>query len=173
MTQDEIKNAIERNVKAVSLRPSIGQNTAVTRVRLTPGLTCEIEEGDWKLSAGMSAKYGGAGTAPSPGVLGRGALGSCLAVGYAMWAARLGVELTSLEVEVQADYDVRGELGVSSEVRPGYGAMRYVVTVSSPAPDSEVMRVLDTADRCSSWLDNIANPVSLSREVRILIPERT
>lgn len=28
-----------------------------------------------------------------------------------MWAARLGVPIDALEVAVQADYDVRGELG--------------------------------------------------------------
>jgi uncharacterized OsmC-like protein len=135
-------------------------------------LRCEVEDGEWKLSVGMSTKYGGDGQAPNPGVLGRGALGSCLAVGYAMWAARMGVELASLEVEVHADYDVRGELGVSPDVRPGYGAIRYVVTVSSPASEEDVMRVLDTADRCSSWVDNIANAVPVAREVRILAGER-
>lgn len=173
MNQSEIKHAIERNVKAVSLRPSVGRSTAVTRVRLKGGLRCEVEDGEWKISVGMSTKYGGDGEAPNPGVLGRGALGSCLAVGYAMWAARMGVELTSLEVEVQADYDVRGELGVSPDVRPGYGAIRYVVTVSSPASEEDVMRVLDTADRCSSWVDNIANAVPVAREVRVLAGERS
>jgi hypothetical protein len=76
------------------------QGTAVTRVRLVDGLACEIEEGAWKLVADMSPKSGGEGKGPNPGILGRGALGSCLAIGYAMWAARLGVPLTSLEVEV-------------------------------------------------------------------------
>ena len=108
----DIRTAIERNVKAVTLRPSVGQGTAVTRVRLGESLSCEITEGPWTLSAGMTGKYGGDGSAPNPGVLGRAAFGSCLAIGYAMWAARLGVSITSLEIDVQADYDVRGELGV-------------------------------------------------------------
>ncbi len=61
----------------------------------------------------MSQTAGGTSVGPSPGVLGRGALGSCLAIGCAMWAARLGVPIDALEVEVEADYDSRGELGVS------------------------------------------------------------
>jgi uncharacterized OsmC-like protein len=170
MAPEMIKAAIERSVKAVSLRPSVGQGTAVTRVRLTEGLRCDIREGAWTLSAGMTEKYGGDGLAPNPGVLGRAALGSCLAIGYAMWAARLGVPLTSLEVEIQADYDVRGELGVSLDVRPGYTSIRYVVSVSSDAPEADIMRVLDTADQCSSWRDNIAHPVDLRREVRLVAP---
>ena len=84
-----------------------------------------------------------------------------------MWAARLDVPITALDVEIHADYDVRGELGVDDDVRPGYTAMRYIVRVSSPAPEADVRRVIDTADRYSSWRDDIANPVPLARELHI------
>ncbi len=168
---DAIREALERNVRAVSLRPSVGQGTARTTVRLRDGLSCSIEDGPWRLEAGMSEKYGGANDAPNPGVLGRAAVGSCLAIGYAMWAARLGVPIDSLEVTVEADYDVRGELGVDEEVPPGYLAMRYLVTVESPAPESEVMRLLDTADRYSSWRDDIARGVPITREVQLMARE--
>ena len=168
MSQEDINTALERNVKAVTLRPSMGQGTALTKVRWREGLTCDVEEGPWKFVVGMTEKYGGSNEGPNPGVYGRAALGSCLAIGYMMWAARLGVPIRALEVEIQADYDVRGELGVEDSVRPGYQRMRYVVTVDSDAADEEVLRLLDTADRYSSWLDDLANPVPLEREVRIV-----
>ena len=166
MTHD-IKTALERNVKAVSLRPAVGQGTAVTVARLRDGLACDISDGPWTLTAGMSAKYGGTEAGPNPGVLGRGALAACLTLGYAMWAARLEVPIDDLHVEVHADYDVRGELGVDPAVRPGYLAMRYVVSVSSPASEETVRHLIDTADRHSSWRDDLANPVPLTRELRI------
>ena len=169
---EKIRVALERNLKAVSLRPAVGQGTAVTKVRFLPGLACEITEGPWKLVAGMTEKYGGTNAGPNPGIYGRTALGSCLALGYAMWAARLGVALDALEVEVQADYDVRGELGVADEVHPGYSEMRYVVRVESAAPEADVLRVLDTADRYSSYRDDFARAVPLVREVRITTPAR-
>lgn len=172
-TPDEIKTALERNVKAVSLRPSVGQGTALTRVRLGTDLCCEIEEGSWKLKAGMTEKYGGDGSAPNPGVLGRAAIGSCLAIGYAMWAARLQVPLTSLEVEIQADYDVRGELGASDDVRPGYGEIRYIVKVESDAPAEDVEKMLEIAERRSSWLDVVGNATPMRREVHITSPTRS
>lgn len=169
---DRIKQALERNAKAVSLRPSVGQGTAVTTARLGSGLTCHVTEGPWRLSVGMSEKSGGTNAGPNPGVLGRGALASCLAMGYGMWAARLGVPFEALEVEVQADYDTRGELGVSDDVRPGYSAMRYTVAVESSASEADVMRVLDTADRCSSYRDIFGNGVPLTRTVRLGAPQR-
>lgn len=167
MSSQDIRTAIERNVKAVSLRPAIGQGTAVTKVRLRDGLSCDIQEGPWTLVAGMTEKYGGTSDGPNPGVYGRAALGSCLAIGYAMWAARLDVPIESLEVEIQADYDVRGELGVSDDVRPGYTALRYIVHVTSPASRDAIDRWLDTADKYSSWRDNIANAVPLVAERRV------
>lgn len=169
---EKIRVAVERNVKAVSLRPSVGQGTATTKVRLRPGLACEVEEGAWRLVVGMTEKYGGTNAGPNPGVFGRTALGSCLAIGYAMWAARLGVPLDALEVEVQADYDVRGELGVADQVTPGYAEVRYVVTVESPASEADVLRMLDTADRYSSYRDVFARAVAVRREARITAPRR-
>ena len=167
MKDDVIKTAVQRSVKAVSLKPSVGQGTAVTKVRLRDGLACDIQDGSWTLAAGMTEKYGGTNEAPNPGVLGRAALGSCLAIGYAMWASRLGVPIESLEVEIQADYDVRGELGVADEVRPGYAEIRYVVSVTSSASEADIHKWLDTADRYSSWRDNLAAAVPLVCERRI------
>jgi uncharacterized OsmC-like protein len=171
MENEQIRAVIERNVKAVSLRPAVGQNTARTRVQLRPGLECEVTEGPWRLTVAMSEKSGGTNAGPNPGVLGRGALGSCLALGYAMWALRLGVPLDALEVEVEADYDSRGELGVSDDVAPGYTQVRYIVTVTSRAAEEDVRRVLDTADRYSPYRDVFARAHDVRREVRITVPQ--
>ena len=78
----DIKTIQERNIKALKLRPSIGQGTATTTVRVRSGVTCDIEDGGWKLVADEMPGDGGAGLGPDPGVLGRAGLGSCLAMGY-------------------------------------------------------------------------------------------
>ena len=171
-TTERIKTAFERNARAVELRPGVGQGTAVTRVRLEEGLRCTIEEGRWRLVADMGEKHGGANAGPNPGVLGRGALASCMVVGYAMWAARLGVPLDTLEVEVQADYDARGEYGVDDDVAPGYTRIRWIVTIESDASEADVMRVLETAEEHSPYLDLFRNPQDLRREVRVVSTRR-
>jgi uncharacterized OsmC-like protein len=166
---DKIKTVFERNAKALGLRPTIGQGTAVTKVRVVDGLTCEIEEGPWKLVADMGEKWGGNNTGPNPGVLGRAALGSCLAMSYAMWAAHLGVPLRRIEVEIQADYDTRGHYGVA-DVPAGYTQVRYLVTIESDAPESEIVSLLDEADAHTSYLDVFARPQPMRREVRVVVP---
>src|SRR3972149_10763729 len=93
----DLKTAIERNIKALKLRPSVGRGTATTTVKLRSGVTCDIEDGGWKLVADQGPGDGGDGLGPDPGVFGRAALGSCLAMGYAIWASQLDVTLASVE----------------------------------------------------------------------------
>jgi uncharacterized OsmC-like protein len=162
------KAALQRSLKLIEANPTIGRGTAVTKVTLHPGLACDVEDGPWKFSAGMTEKYGGSNAGPNPGVFGRAALGSCLAIGYGMWAARLDIPIRSLTVEVRARYDVRGEFAVDDSIRPGYLDIVYVVTVDTDAPDADIQRWLDAADAHSSLLDDFRNPVPVSREVRII-----
>ena len=168
--QKPIREALERSVKAVSLKPAIGQKTGRTKVRLRAGLQCDIEDGAFRLTAGAGPATGGTGEGPSPGALGRGALGSCLAIGYACWAARLGVPIDAIDVEVEADYDVRGELGLSDEVPPGYTEVRCTVIVTSGAPEADITRLVETAEKYSPYFDVFARETPVRRQLRIVEP---
>lgn len=168
---ERIRAAFERTERALRIAREAGRGTAVTKVRVTEGLTCEINDGAWSLVADFKEKAGGAGRGPDPGVLGRSALGSCIAIGYVLWAARLGVPITSVAVEVQADYDARGMYG-AGDVSPVYSEVRYIVFIESDAPQADVMRVLDTADRHSSYLNIFRGAVKVKREVRLTSPGR-
>jgi uncharacterized OsmC-like protein len=164
--QETIRKIVERNIELLALKPARGHLTRTTKARLVGGLRCEIEEGPWKLAADMPAKAGGEETAPTPGTFGRGALASCLAVGIAVWAARLGVPIDAVEVEVQADFDARGELGMG-DVQPGYGEVRYVVGIDSPASRQELDALVALAERHSPYLDIFARPMTLRRVLHV------
>ena len=103
---------------------------------------------------------------PTPGTLGRAALGSCVAMSYVLWAAKLGVAVTGLEVEVQADADARGMYGVD-EMPAGYTEVRYLVSLVSPAPHEDIIRLLDTAEAHSPYVDVFRRPQALRRIVHI------
>ncbi len=162
-----IREIAERNAKFLTLKPSRGHLTGVTKARIIGGLRCEIEEGPWKLAADMPVKAGGDDTAPTPGMLGRGALASCLAIGISIWAARLGVPIDALEVEVQADFDVRGELGVGEHIPPGYQEVRYMVSIDSPASQETLAELLETAERHSPYVDVYSRALTMRRVLRL------
>jgi|GEM_PF-6009700 len=69
--QEQLKNKFSRNVKLLNLKPKLGLGKAVSTIRITNGLTCEIKEGNWELKTDMAEQVGGSASAPSPGVLGR------------------------------------------------------------------------------------------------------
>jgi len=160
-----IRERFERVLKALTLRPSMGQTTAVNRVVLRDGLALEVEEGPWKLAVDMPETLGGRAAAPTPGVYGRAAFGSCLAIGYAQEAARMGVTLDRLEVEVQADMDSRGEMGVEG-IEPGYLEVRWIVTVETGASEEEVRKMLERAEVRSPYLSIFSRPHPARRELR-------
>jgi uncharacterized OsmC-like protein len=167
LTGEKIKTAYSRSVKALSLKPSLGLGTGISRARITDGLTCRITEGNYTLVADMPQQAGGNAAGPTPGVFGRAALGSCLAIGYMMQAAKMNLPVDALEVEVQADYD-DGALFGTSDVPPGYLEVRYVVTIESDASREKIQQVLDEADKHSPYLDVFSRGQKCIRSVNII-----
>ena len=163
---EHLKAAFERNAQTLTARPSRGQKNYRTTVRVHHGLTCEIADGPWRLTADLAHTAGGNEAGPTPGTLGRAALGSCVAMSYVLWAAKLGVAVTGLEVEVQADADARGLYGVD-EMPAGYTEVRYLVSLVSPAPHEDIIRLLDTAEAHSPYVDVFRRPQALRRIVHI------
>ena len=108
----------------------------------------------------------GEGSAPTPGVLGRGALGSCLAMGIVQWAARMNVPINRLEIEVEVDWDARGYLGLSEDIPPGYTGVRINVNIDSPAGEKETHEVIDAAVRHSSYVDVFRRANSVIVEIK-------
>lgn len=163
---ETIKAAFERNKRALELRPSIGQNTARTTIRVRNGTTCEIESGTKRLTCDVGVDAGGNDAGPGPGILERGALGSCLAIGYATWAAVLDIPVDRIEVEVESDYDARGQFGITGDA-PGFSELRYRVHIESPASEAAVEELIKKADNHSPVLDDFKRPVPVKREINI------
>lgn len=165
-TQEKLKKAFHRTTNAMQKKPSLGRLTCVSSTSIE-GLTCTISEGEWNLKADMPVQAGGNGDHPTPSVLGRAALGSCLAIGYMLRASVKGVPIRSLKVEIHADSDNSGLYG-NTEVLPGYHEVRYLIKIDSPATEEEILSILDEGDQFSPWLDNFRRPVSSHRSVEII-----
>jgi uncharacterized OsmC-like protein len=164
---ETIKEAFLRNQKAVKLRPSKGESTAVTKVRLYDGTTCEVEHKHWKFNVDIGKSEGGNDAGPGPGILERGALGSCLAIAYSQHAALMGVPIDSIEIDVESDFDARGMLAID-ERPPGFKELRYKVFIESPAGEEEIMKVIEKADKHSPVLDDFKRAISVKREVNLV-----
>jgi len=161
-----IKKAFERNRKAVELRPQIGKSNAVTKVRLFDGTTCEVEHKHWKFKVDIGKSEGGNDAGPGPGILERGALGSCLAIAYSQQAAVMEIPVDHIEVEVESRFDARGMLGIDDRP-PGFESLHYRVFIESPAEKEEILAVIENADRLSPVLDDFRRAIPVTSEISI------
>lgn len=166
-----IKEAFERNKKALQLRPSKAKSTATTKVRLFDGTTCEVEHKHWKFKVDIGEAEGGNDAGPGPGILERGALGSCLAIAYSQRAAVLGIPIDKIEVDVESDFDARGMLHITDDP-PGFDAIRYKVYIESPAPKGQIMQIIEDADKHSPVLDDFSRTIPVERQVTIKSTKR-
>ena len=105
--KDWVRQAFQRKKDLLERRPAAGMGTAETTARWQGGLHCTVEEGAWKLDIDMSPNSGGEGKGPNPGIIGRGALASCLLITLCNYAAQWDIELSDLQVKVEADYDAQ------------------------------------------------------------------
>ena len=149
--QEHIKNAFDRMQHVFGKRPAVALGSGVMSARLLDGLRCEAREADWRFTIDMPDEAGGTGAGPPPGVHGRAALASCLAIGYGICLARAGIAPKSLEVVVQADFDNRGLLGMA-DVYPGYLAVQHTLYIECDAPRDTVQAAVDQAQDCSPYL---------------------
>ena len=164
--QTHIKTHLQRITATLTQEPERGLGTAVSTTKITSGMACETREGEWTIRTDMPKGAGGSGSAPTPGVLGRAALGSCLAVGYVMWAAKLDVPIESIEVEIATDYDDGGLFG-TSDASPGYSEVRHTVRIQSDAPQEAILKVIEAGDKHSPLLDVFSNAQCCVKAVEI------
>lgn len=80
---------------------------------------------------------GGGDTGPNPVEQLLGALGNCLAVGYAANATAAGIEINDLSIELEGDLDLHTFLGLNPEGNAGYEAIRVKVNLDSSATEEQ------------------------------------
>ena len=115
----------------------------------------------------MPPAMGGAAAAPNPGWLLRGALASCTATVIAMRAAKLGVELHTLEVLVESESDTRGMLGMDDTISAGLAGIRTRVKIAGNAPPETLRDIVSWADAHSPVGCTVRHTVGCSLEVEV------
>jgi uncharacterized OsmC-like protein len=167
MTADtKIRDALARVETAFSKKPSLAHSTDRAVARVESGLKCVTRQGDYSTTMDMPAAMGGDGSAPSPGFLGRSAVSGCLAIGIKMTAARAGIPVDAVEVEIEMDWDDRGLLAMG-DAPAGCLGSRLRIAVDSPAPEEAVRAMVDDAMASSPWLLTFVEPQNVVTDIRI------
>lgn len=155
---NQIRDALVRAEKTVTLRPERGQRTYRNIASLTEGTLCHVEEGGRRLTMDVGKALGGNDDGPNPSMVLRSAVSGCVAIGIKQWAARHGIMIERIEVALETSIDARGQLGVCDEKTPGFEKSTLNILVVSTASKNEIERAIDLSIRYSPVLDAFVNP---------------
>ena len=111
----------------------------------------------FKVEGGHPKELLGTDEGPASVELLLASLGHCIASGWAVYGASMGVPIESLRLEVEGDIDLQGMLGLPEpgRVRPGYQAIRVTHYVKSNAPRDKLQQVKQMAEDLSPTKDSL------------------
>jgi uncharacterized OsmC-like protein len=144
MTDSPIAAALSNMSEALAANPEKARaKYAPATATLVGGLKCRvIGPSGQEIETDMSAAMGGGGSAPQPGWFFRASLAACCSTVVAAQAARLGINLSHLEVTVEGEGDNRGMLGLDDRISAGHSAIRTNVRIGAENATPEQLRAL-------------------------------
>jgi uncharacterized OsmC-like protein len=92
-------------------------------------------------------------------------LASCLTAGVASVAQNRGIQLRSVESTVEGHHDVRGILGVDSDVRNGFNDVKVTFKIDADASRQEIEALVAQSQKRSAVFDALTNPTDVTVEV--------
>lgn len=117
---------------------------------------------DFTIHADEPVELLGKNEAPNPQELLLAAMNACMTVGYVATAAAMGITLSSLQIRASGVLDLRGFLGLSDEVKPGYDSINYVVSLDGDGTPEQYQQIHDTVCKTSPNRWNVANAIQLN-----------
>ena len=89
-------------------------------------------------------------------------LASCLTAGIASVAQNRGIQLRSVESTVEGNHDIRGILGVDSDVRNGFNDIKVTFTIDADASRQEIEALVAQSQKRSAVFDALTNPTEVT-----------
>ena len=171
MSAESIREAIEKTSKVLTEQPEKAKSKNVpATARLLDGLRCEATGPNGEsLHTDMPPAMGGAASAPGPGWALRAALASCTATAIAMRAARLGINLTTLEVTVESYSDSRGLLGLDDKISAGLSSLTTRIKIGAAGvPPDQLRELAEWGDHHSPVACTARIPPNYALEIEVV-----
>lgn len=133
--------------------------------KLTDGFLAKVNIRDFNFLSDEPEDLGGTNQGPNPVEYVLGAFAACQEIVIKAYATVLGIEVSSVRVDVEGDLDLHGFLNLSDE-RAGFTGVRYTTTIETNETNSDKLKQLEdlSTTRCPV-LDIIQNPVPLEGSV--------
>ncbi len=136
--------AVAGLAERIQAEPEVAATTWRANVVWKGGFASEAKVRDFApVQSDEPIGLGGGDTAANPVEQLLGALGNCLAVGYAANATGLGIEINDLSIDLEGDLDLHTFLGLNPSGNAGYEAIRVSVALDSNATPEQLAQLHD------------------------------
>ena len=110
--------------------------------------------------------FGGSDSGPEPSEMVLAALCACQEVTYRLYADALSIPLNGVRVELTGLQDLRGFLGLESDISAGFQEIHGTVYLDSSASDAALERLRQAVEQYCPVLDDLRRPVDVEIEMR-------
>jgi uncharacterized OsmC-like protein len=93
------------------------------------------------------------------------ALASCLTAGVAAVAQNREIQLRSVTATIEGGMDVRGILGMDSDIRNGFSDIKVTYKIDADAAPDEIKALVAQSQKRSAVFDIVTNPTNVTVEV--------
>ena len=93
-------------------------------------------------------------------------LAGCLTAGVAAVAQNREIQLRSVSATIEGKMDVRGILGIDSDVRNGFSSIKVTYDIDADASPDDIRALVAQSQKRSAVYDIITNPTDVQVEVR-------
>ena len=109
----------------------------------------------------------GTDSAPNPQELLMAAFNACIMVGYVANAALKGIRLDSVEIRTRGTLDLRGFLGLSEQVAPGYETVNYDVDIKGDGSPADFEEIHQAVMKTSPNYFNLSRPIRMNGTLHV------
>ena len=92
-------------------------------------------------------------------------LASCLTAGVASVAQNHGIQLKSVEANLEGAMDIQGILGIDSDVRNGYDDIKVTFNIDADASKEDIEALVAQSQKRSAVYDVVTNPTNVAVQV--------
>jgi len=92
-------------------------------------------------------------------------LASCLTAGVAAVAQNRGIQLKSVEANLEGAMDIQGILGIDSDVRNGFDDIKVTFNIDADAAQQDIEALVAQSQKRSAVYDVVTNPTNVAVQV--------
>lgn len=171
----KFKDAFDTTNAALRAAPGQARATFSATSRLGEGVDSRVSIRQFDVAVDEPQGLGGGDSAPNPVEYILAALGSCQEITYRLYADALGIPVNGVSVRLDGTIDLRGLFNADPSVRPGFQDIVAEVSIDSPAPEEDLLRLKQVVDEHCPVLDILRNPtpvrLALNRQEHPLAAE--